>query len=64
MLLLSVSDWRWLVDREDSPWYSTMRLFRQPAIGDWTSAIGAVAQRLKAEASGVAKRVFQNPHRA
>ena len=29
------SDWRWLIDRSDSPWYPTMRLFRQSAIGDW-----------------------------
>ena len=35
--LASVADWRWLVDREDSPWYPTMRLFRQRARGDWSS---------------------------
>jgi tetratricopeptide (TPR) repeat protein len=33
-----VSDWRWLLDRSDCPWYSTMRLFRQKKIGDWESA--------------------------
>jgi len=37
------SDWRWLIDREDSPWYPTMRLFRQPKIGDWYS----VTQQIK-----------------
>jgi ADP-heptose:LPS heptosyltransferase len=32
-------DWRWLLDREDSPWYPTMRLFRQPKHGDWQSVV-------------------------
>jgi Tfp pilus assembly protein PilF len=51
VLLLYVSDWRWLLDRDDSLWYPTMRLFRQPAIGDWTTAISAIAEKLKAEIS-------------
>ena len=34
-----VPDWRWLLDRADTPWYPTMRLFRQPAPGDWTGAV-------------------------
>ena len=33
------SDWRWLIDRSDSPWYPTMRLFRQSTIGDWTGPL-------------------------
>ncbi|HEY8574100.1 tetratricopeptide repeat protein [Phenylobacterium sp.] len=37
------TDWRWLRDRSDSPWYPSLRLFRQPSFGDWTSVIGAVA---------------------
>ena len=40
LLLLSVPcDWRWLLDRSDSPWYPTMRLFRQPRLGDWPAVI-------------------------
>ncbi len=35
ILLPHVPDWRWLIGRDDSPWYPTARLFRQPAIGDW-----------------------------
>ncbi|NET41067.1 MAG: tetratricopeptide repeat protein [Okeania sp. SIO2B3] len=40
------SDWRWLIDREDSPWYPTMRLFRQPKIGDWHSVFIQVKEAL------------------
>ena len=41
-------DWRWLIEREDSPWYRTLRLFRQPAPDDWDSVIGRVAATLAA----------------
>ncbi|MCS6958722.1 MAG: tetratricopeptide repeat protein [Pseudanabaenaceae cyanobacterium SKYGB_i_bin29] len=37
VLLPFASDWRWLIDRADSPWYPTMKLFRQPQRGDWQS---------------------------
>jgi len=48
-LLLAFSpDWRWLLGREDSPWYPTVRLFRQPSIGDWESVIGRVGAELAA----------------
>ncbi len=39
-------DWRWMLGREDSPWYPTMRLFRQPRPGDWTSVIASVTTQL------------------
>jgi len=45
-------DWRWLLDRTDSPWYPTMRIFRQDAIGDWDGPL----ERLRHELSGVAHR--------
>jgi tetratricopeptide (TPR) repeat protein len=43
-LLRHVPDWRWHLTRNDTPWYPTMRLFRQPARGDWASVIAAVKQ--------------------
>ncbi|MDQ8154391.1 MAG: tetratricopeptide repeat protein, partial [Gemmatimonadota bacterium] len=41
-LLAAVADWRWLMDREDSPWYPTMRLFRQAALDDWSAPLAAL----------------------
>lgn len=40
-------DWRWLLNRNDSPWYPTARLFRQSSPGDWTSVIQEIKQHLK-----------------
>lgn len=45
-LLPFAPDWRWLLNRYDSPWYPTMRLFRQPAPGDWSSIVARVATEL------------------
>src|SRR5262249_20113000 len=47
ILLPFVADWRWLSDRDSSPWYPTARLFRQPRIGDWTSVINDVKLALQ-----------------
>jgi len=38
--------WRWLEDREDSPWYPSLRIFRQPQSGDWETPVNGVAARL------------------
>lgn len=47
-LLPFACDWRWMLDREDSPWYPSMRLFRQPRPGDWDTVIGRVYDKLSA----------------
>jgi len=49
ILLPFVPDWRWLLDREDSPWYPSARLFRQPVAGDWASVIAQVLTALQHE---------------
>lgn len=38
--------WRWLLGRDDSPWYPTLRQFRQPAAGDWATPVAALAEAL------------------
>jgi hypothetical protein len=40
------TDWRWLRDRDDSPWYPTLRQFRQPSPGDWAGVVGRVRDAL------------------
>lgn len=47
VLLPFVPDWRWLLDRQDSPWYPTMRLFRQPSRGDWETVVAQVQAQLQ-----------------
>ena len=46
VLLPVASDWRWLLDRTDSPWYPTAHLFRQTTPGDWASVIQNVLTEL------------------
>jgi hypothetical protein len=47
VLLPLVADQRWLVGRDDSPWYPTARLFRQPRAGDWASLLERVRDELE-----------------
>ena len=47
-LLPRVPDWRWLIDRPDSPWYPTMRLFRQQQLRNWPEVFQTVADELAA----------------
>lgn len=46
-LLAHTPDWRWQLGRSDSAWYPTMRLFRQPAPGDWNAVFQEVARALR-----------------
>ena len=46
VLLPFAPDWRWLVERDDSPWYPTMRLFRQQSPGDWKRVINKLSASL------------------
>jgi len=64
-LLPFVPDWRWGLEGETTPWYPTMRLFRQPVLGDWEAVISKVTRAL----TGAAKRGVEletrveNPHK-
>ncbi len=54
--LSRVPDWRWLLGRGDSPWYPTMRLFRQETAGDWGPVFAAMARELETLAAKPAGR--------
>jgi tetratricopeptide (TPR) repeat protein len=51
VLISHAPDWRWLLDRSDSPWYPSVRLFRQPVLGDWTPVI----QEIRTELAEIAR---------
>ena len=47
LVLPRIPDWRWLLERDDSPWYPSMRLFRQSTWGDWAGVIERVTEALR-----------------
>ena len=47
ILLNNSPDWRWLLEREDSPWYPTARLFRQSTFGNWQAVVSRVERELR-----------------
>jgi len=49
--LSSVGDWRWMVDQDVTPWYSSTRLFRQTKMGDWDGVFRRMADTLQQEIS-------------
>lgn len=53
VLIPSTPDFRWMLNRTDSPWYPSITLFRQPAFNDWTSVIESVREQLKEKISQV-----------
>jgi tetratricopeptide (TPR) repeat protein/glycosyltransferase involved in cell wall biosynthesis len=63
VLISHVPDWRWMLGRDDSPWYPTMRLFRQPMVRAWVPAIAAVARALTARvAAHAVTTTTSTPH--
>lgn len=48
VLLKKIPDWRWMLEREDSPWYPTMQLFRQKTRGDWDEVVDRIAAAVEA----------------
>ncbi|MDE2200349.1 MAG: tetratricopeptide repeat protein [Rhodospirillales bacterium] len=48
LMLPHAPDWRWMTGRADTPWYASMRLFRQPAPGDWNGVVAALGAALAA----------------
>jgi hypothetical protein len=58
VILPAAPDWRWLLERTDSPWYPSVRLFRQPAAGAWDAVVERVSAELMALAGGDRSRLL------
>jgi ADP-heptose:LPS heptosyltransferase len=52
VLLPFIPDWRWLLDRNDSPWYPSMKLFRQARADDWSAPVKHVVESLSSISPG------------
>jgi hypothetical protein len=52
ILLTHAPDWRWLLDRDDTPWYPTARLFRQGESREWSSVVAGLRQELREFTAG------------
>jgi hypothetical protein len=52
IMLPTAPDWRWLLDRADSPWYPSVRLFRQTAPRDWMTVVQCIAGEVERFAAG------------
>jgi Flp pilus assembly protein TadD len=52
LALSTVGEWRWMLDREDSPWYPTMRIFRQARYGEWSPVFSRMARVLRESVVG------------
>ncbi len=61
ILLPCNADWRWLLHREDSPWYPSARLFRQQAIGDWAGVMARVSVKLEEHFGNAPSRSGDSP---
>ena len=55
LMLPFAPEWRWLLDRKDSPWYPSMRLFRQPAPDDWASVVTRIVDEIRSIDPGSAR---------
>lgn len=63
VLLKHDADWRWMSDREDSPWYPSMRLYRQRNPGDWAPVIASVAADLARRPRSVQSLLRKSPQK-
>jgi hypothetical protein len=55
VMLEHAADWRWQHQRNDSPWYPSLRLFRQQQPQDWSGVLGAIRSELEVLATSIAK---------